>query len=119
MYQITAAANLANWSSHDWSDGIEIDKINELQTIAVETLNSLYEITILSGRTGEVLVRGGQYFPDWAPAILSGASFGGSFLKCRGIYIGVKDGIRSRRQSRRHQPGMAHRFPKTQGRELE
>ena len=88
--QIPAAANLANWSSREWTDGVQINEMNELETLTVQTLNSVYEITVLSAHAGEVLVRGGRFFPVWTPAELSGASFGGSFLKLRGVYVGLK-----------------------------
>jgi hypothetical protein len=37
-----------------------------------------------------VLVRGGQFFPKWTAAELTGASLGGAFLKVGGIYPGFK-----------------------------
>ena len=88
--QIPAAANLANWSSREWTDGVQINEMSELETLTVQTLNSVYEITVLSPHSGEILVRGGRFFPEWTPAELSGASFGGSFLKLRGVYLGLK-----------------------------
>ena len=49
---------------------------------------SPYEIIVVSPRAAKVLVRGGRFFPVYAPAVLSGASLGGSFLKLHGIYAG-------------------------------
>ena len=88
MCRIPAAADLETWSSRAWSDGVQIDQLDDLESLVVRTMNSTYEITIISGRAGEVLVRGGQFFPEKTPAQLSGASFGGSFLKLRGVYVG-------------------------------
>jgi hypothetical protein len=62
----------------------------ELTTVAVRTVNSLYEITILDGSVGDVLVRGGKLFPERTPLNLSGSSFGGSFLKWRWICPGMR-----------------------------
>ena len=90
MCRIPAAADLETWSSRAWSDGVQIDQLDDLESLVVRTMNSTYEITITSGRAGEVLVRGGQFFPEKTPAQLSGASFGGSFLKLRGIYVALK-----------------------------
>ncbi|PYS56300.1 MAG: hypothetical protein DMG13_00215 [Acidobacteria bacterium] len=90
MCRIPAAADLETWSSRAWSDGVQIDQLDDLESLVVRTMNSTYEITIISGRAGEVLVRGGQFFPEKTPAQLSGASFGGSFLKLRGVYLGLK-----------------------------
>ncbi len=81
---------LSNWCTADWSGGVQIEDLPELTTLAVRTANSLYEITILNGRTGEILVRGGKFFPERTPVRLNGSSFGGAILKWRGIYPGMK-----------------------------
>ena len=90
IHQIPAAADLDSWSKREWDDGVQIDQLPDLETLAVETMNSMYEITIVAGHSGDVLVRGGQFFPEKTPAHLSGATFGGSFLKLRGIYLGMR-----------------------------
>jgi hypothetical protein len=41
-------------------------------------------------RSGEILLRGGQFFPELTPARLTGATLGGSFCKMRGIYVGFR-----------------------------
>ena len=79
---------LDHWSSQEWKRGIQLESLEELDTILVTTENTPYEITVLSGHTGEVLVRGGSFFPEWTSAHLAGSSLGGSFLKIRGIYVG-------------------------------
>ena len=83
-------ALLDAWSDEQWTKGIQIDQMAELETLAVRTQNSVYEITVLCGPTGEVLVRGGKFFPEWTPALLAGSTFGGSFLKMGGIYLGMQ-----------------------------
>jgi hypothetical protein len=84
----SAGALLDTWSSHDWTDGIQLEAIEDMQTVTVRTENSIYEITVISGRTGDVLIRGGRFFPEFTPARVAGSSLGGSFLKLRGIYVG-------------------------------
>lgn len=83
-------AILDTWSSHDWTDGVQIETLSDLDELVVQTENSIYEITVISPHSAEVLVRGGQFFPDFTPARLAGASLGGSFLKMKGIYVGFK-----------------------------
>jgi hypothetical protein len=83
------AANLETWSRHEWKDGVQIVDLDDLETLVIKTRNSTYEITIICGRDGDVLVRGGQFFPQKTEAHLSGASLGGSFLKLHGIYVGM------------------------------
>ena len=87
---VPASAILDTWSRHEWKDGVQIDRMQDLERLTVKTLNSTYEITILCGHKGEVLVRGGKFFPEFTNARLSGSSLGGSFLKMHGVYIGFK-----------------------------
>lgn len=89
-YRFPRGAMLDAWSEAAWDNGVQIDKMEELEKLAVRTRNSLYEITILCGRTGEVLLRGGKFFPELTPVHLAGSTLGGSFLKMRGIYVGLK-----------------------------
>src|SRR5262245_40260096 len=84
----SASAILDTWSTHDWTGGLQIEDFTDLDVLLVRTRNSVYEITIRSTQSGEVLVRGGRFFPEMTPARLAGSSLGGSFLKLRGIYVG-------------------------------
>ena len=83
-----AAADLDTWRDLDWSDGLQIDEIDDTQTLLVETRNTIYEIIVMEGRRADVLVRGGRFFPVYTRVHLAGASMGGSFLKLHGIYVG-------------------------------
>jgi hypothetical protein len=83
-----ASAILDRWSSHDWTEGVQLEAMQDMETLTVLTENSTYEITVISGRTGEILIRGGRFFPEFTPARLAGSSLGGSFLKLRGLYVG-------------------------------
>ena len=81
-------ALLDTWSQHDWGEGVQIDALSALESLAVRTRNSLYEISVVQPGTAEVLVRGGHFFPQFTRARLVGSSLGGSFLKLRGVYLG-------------------------------
>ena len=83
-------AILDAWSHAEWDQGVQIDQMEELSTLAVRTQNTVYEITVLNGYTGEVLVRGGKFFPERTAVRLEGSTFGGSILKWRGIYVGMR-----------------------------
>ncbi|MGC2331055.1 MAG: hypothetical protein WA581_06360 [Candidatus Acidiferrales bacterium] len=87
---IPSAAILDNWSQHPWTDGVQVDQMQDMEKLEVRTRNSLYEITIIEAQSGEILVRGGQLFPELTPAQLAGATLGGSFCKMRGIYAGFR-----------------------------
>jgi len=84
----SASTLLETWSSHDWTEGVQLETIDDMESVSVQTENSTYEITVISGRTGDILIRGGQFFREFTPARLAGSSLGGSFLKLRGIYVG-------------------------------
>jgi hypothetical protein len=77
---------LAGWLGHSWDNGLQIDQLEDLHAVRVETLNSTYDLAIVSARKGEILLRGGRYFPDWTPVLFLGCSLGGSLLKRLGIY---------------------------------
>ena len=85
-------AILSNWSDRNWeeSDGLQVETREDLERILVRTYNSVYELIVQSGAKGEVLVRGGLFFPSFTRVHLAGSSFGGSFLKRLGIYVGLR-----------------------------
>jgi len=83
-------SSLEAWTAHDWRLGVQLENANALEAFVVRTANSTYEITVLSPATGDVLVRGGAFFPVATRARLAGASLGGSFLKRHGIYVGFR-----------------------------
>src|SRR5580765_3495400 len=76
----------------DWPaspDDIQLDSCNELQQIVVKTRRSAYDIIVLSGDAAEVMVRGGQFFPEFRRARIAGSTFGGSALRLRSICVGL------------------------------
>jgi hypothetical protein len=86
--QFLGSQLLHNWSSYNWDNGVQLETLGDLTEIRVQTRNSVYEITVIDGASREILVRGGQFFPERTPARLAGSSMGGSFLKIGGIYVG-------------------------------
>jgi hypothetical protein len=86
--QFLGSQLLHNWSSYTWDNGVQLEALADLTEIRVQTRNSVYEITVIDGAAREILVRGGQFFPERTPARLAGSSMGGSFLKVGGIYVG-------------------------------
>ena len=85
---LPAACDLDTWSASPWSDGVQLASLHPLETLEVQTKNTVYEITIMDPTCGEVLVRGGKFFPVYTRVRLAGASLAGSFLKLLGIYVG-------------------------------
>jgi hypothetical protein len=87
---VPVGAILDTWSNDPWTNGVQIDRLEDMEKLAIRTWNSVYEITIIEGRSGEILLRGGKYFPELTPGRLAGATLGGSFCKMRGIYVGFR-----------------------------
>jgi len=56
--------------------------MEDMEKLVIQTRNSLYEIIIIDGRSGEILVRGGQFFPELTPARLAGATLAAASAKC-------------------------------------
>jgi len=83
---IPAGANLDNWSEDPWKNGVQVDRMEDMEKLVIQTRNSLYEIIIIDGRSGEILVRGGQFFPELTPARLAGATLGAASAKCADLH---------------------------------
>ena len=85
---VPTTCDLETWCGLPWANGVQLDALRQLETLEVRTKNSVYEITLMNPASGEVLVRGGSFFPVYTKARVAGASLAGSFLKVFGIYIG-------------------------------
>ena len=83
-------ASLDAWAARDWNNGIQVDSCPAFELIVVRTLNSEYEVIVLPGNAGDVLIRGGRFFPEFCRARLDGATAGGGALKLTGIYVGLR-----------------------------
>jgi hypothetical protein len=75
------------------TDGLYLTDLEASTTVTVRTTFSVYRITRLLGTT--ILVQGGKSFPETTPAILRGATFGGSVLKVGWIGVGLCMEIRA------------------------
>jgi hypothetical protein len=67
---------------------IHLDSCLPFDRIAVRTHRSDYEVVVLPGSSGKVLVRGGRYFTTFQLAALAGSTFGGSAIRLRSIEVG-------------------------------
>jgi hypothetical protein len=85
---VPASAVLSTWHSYAWRDGVRVDDLTAFDRLTVVTRHNMYEIIVVSPDTGDVLVRGGAYFPSFTPVRLAGSTLGGSFLKLRSIFVG-------------------------------
>lgn len=87
---MATGAQLESWSGIDWSEGVQIDELHELDALSIRTRNSTYEIIVTAPDKGQILVRGGAHFPSFTAATLRGSTIGGSILKRGGVYAGFR-----------------------------
>jgi len=85
-------------SRHEWTEGIQIGAMQYCETLLVRTRNSTYEIKVLCPATGDVLVRGGWFFPEYTPVRLAASSSGGHLLEQHGVYVGFRMELQRGRQ---------------------
>jgi hypothetical protein len=85
------AITLESWTDCAWAQrGLQLEALDSLQVLRIRTRNSTYHLAHAGGGPGEILVRGGRYFPDWTRVQLAGASLGRGCLKRHGIYAGFR-----------------------------
>jgi hypothetical protein len=92
-------ALLDAWTACTWTDGVQVEQLPALQGVRVQTRNTTYDITVIDGSAGEVLITGGRFFPIPTRARLNGCTLGGSCLKWRGLYTGLRMEIQVGRES--------------------
>jgi len=83
-------ATVDGWLRHAWDEAVQVDRLDDLQALRVETENSTYDIAIAEARTGDILIRGGRYFPGWTRVQLLGCSLGGGLLKRHAVHVGFR-----------------------------
>ena len=52
-------------STSNPDDPIDLESCSELDWIVVRTRSSVYDVIVLSGQHGEVMIRGGRFFPEF------------------------------------------------------
>ena len=79
--------------------GISLDSCAPFDRIAVKTRRNDYELVVVDGKSGEVLVRGGEYFGEFQRAWVTGSVLGASAVKVRTIVVGCRLEFRVERTS--------------------
>jgi hypothetical protein len=85
---LVVAVPLEDQATPQPDEAIQLDSCPAFQWIVVRTRQSVYEIFVLSGDAGEVMVRGGRYFPEFRRATIVGSTFGGSAVRVGSICAG-------------------------------
>ena len=85
----TVGIPIENWPVTR-AKSMALDSCDSLERVNVKTRQSAYEMVVVSGSEGEVLVRGGRHFPEFRRAFLAGATAGGSALRLRTIEVGLR-----------------------------
>jgi hypothetical protein len=84
----SAYATIGERATAGIGDSVELDGCPELERITVRTSRSTYDVVVLSGCSGAVMVRGGSLFPEFHRATITGSLFGGVAVKLRTIAVG-------------------------------
>jgi hypothetical protein len=75
---------------HASSEALHLKSCAPSETILVHTRCSVYELIVVRGDRGEVLVRGGKMLPEFRRATFMGSSAGGTALKPNTIDVGLR-----------------------------
>jgi hypothetical protein len=75
---------------HSSAHAIRLAACQQFETLVVNTRRSVYEIIVLDGRTGDVLVRGGTDFPEFRRAVFTGSTRDGRAIKANTIDVGLR-----------------------------
>jgi hypothetical protein len=86
---LAKAMPLENFPTCQSNDAIQLDSCPPFERIVVRTRRSVYDVVVLSGDPGEVMIRGGRFFPEFRRARVAGSTAGGSVLKLRSICVGL------------------------------
>ena len=86
--RLIEAGRLGLWPTEPLWDAIHLDSCLPFEHIAVRTRRTGYEVVVLPGNSGEVLVRGGCFFKEFQRARLAGSTFGGSAIRMKTIEVG-------------------------------
>lgn len=82
--------SLDTWVRCSWDAGVQIETVDDLDILRVHTRNSSYELAVVSGQHGQMLVRGGRYFREWTRVHFLGCSLGGALLKRHTVHVGLR-----------------------------
>lgn len=77
-----------SFEADDGAHDLHLESCSELEWIVVRTRNSTYDLIVVSGDTGAVMVRGGQLFKEFVAATVVGSIFAGSAVQLRTIRVG-------------------------------
>ena len=69
-------------------DTLRLDSCPELEWITVKTQRSLYDIVVLSGESGAVVVRGGAFIPEFRSASFIGSLSSGIASNPGAVVVG-------------------------------
>lgn len=84
-----AARSREDLTAFQPAHAIQLESCAAFESILVTTRRSVYEIIVLPGRAGEVMVRGGRFFPEFRRASIAGSLLGRSALKVGSICVGL------------------------------
>jgi hypothetical protein len=70
------------------TDSIALAACRDFDRILVKTRHSVYELIVLSGERGDVMLRGGVFGEEFQRGRVTGSTLGGSAVQLRAIRVG-------------------------------
>jgi hypothetical protein len=83
----------AYWCDEDaggCEETFDLDACQAFERIVVKTERSVYELVVLSGSDGDVMVRGGRFFPQFKRARIVGSTGRGSAVRLKTLTVGLR-----------------------------
>jgi hypothetical protein len=84
------AADATMTIGRDVQMSIHIDSCAAQDTIVATTRSSVYELIVLQGDRGDVLVRGGRHFTEFRRVLFLGSAAAGGALEPHTVDIGLR-----------------------------
>ena len=90
-FEVLSLSSLESFTAlSEWSDGIDLRRLEPCDRLCVQTQNSTYRIELLDPTSRRVTIRGGVLFNEPTEVFIHGASGGGAMLVMGWIGIGLQ-----------------------------
>jgi hypothetical protein len=87
---LTVLLGFEHRALRDSDDVIHLDLCSPFELVVARTRKHVYQLIVLDGAVGDVLVRGGGKFPTFRRVRFAGSTAGGSAIKLNTIDVGLR-----------------------------
>src|SRR5438067_1325930 len=61
-HEVSRGGDLDVWARHSWQEGVQIEELWPGDQLVLTTVNSVYDVTVVSPTMREVIISGGHFF---------------------------------------------------------